>query len=94
MTEKHKPPNRKAYVFKPEGKRPKQGRWLECGIGRLENDGSINVFLDRTPVRGFSGIIHCPPIGGEPPAPEPERPARHGGEHDDEDGSAEDHAED
>lgn len=91
MPEKHKQPDRKAFVFKQEGKRPKQGRWLECGIGRLELDGSFNLYLDRVPVRGFSGIVHCPPVDGEPPASEPERPARHGDDHAED--SGEDHAE-
>ena len=83
---KHQPPDRTAYVFKQEGKRPRQGRWLECGIGRLENDGSINIFLDRVPVRGFSGIVHCPPIGGEPPLHEAQRPGGEGGDATDEEG--------
>lgn len=80
MSDKHKPPARTAYVFKQEGKRPRQGRWLECGIGRLETDGSINIYLDRVPVRGFSGIVHCPPVDGEPPETEPQRPGDEGDE--------------
>ena len=45
-------------------------------------DNSRNIYLDRVPVGGFGGIVHVPPVDGEPPAPEPERPARHAGEPD------------
>jgi hypothetical protein len=43
----------------------------------------VNVFLDRTPVGGFSGHIHLAVIGAKPPVvePEPQRPD------DDEEGS-------
>jgi hypothetical protein len=65
-----------AFILKPEGKRPRFGRWLECGTGRLEKDGAMNVYLDRTPVGGFSGHIHLAAIGAKPPVvePEPQRP--------------------
>jgi hypothetical protein len=68
-----------AFIFKREGKRPKFGRWLECGVGRLEKDGAVNVFLDRTPVGGFSHI-YLAAIGAKPPAvePEPQRPGDDG----------------
>jgi hypothetical protein len=74
-----------AFIFKREGKKPTQGRWLECGVGRAEPDGNINVYLDRLPVGGFSGKVHMVKIGEEPFAPEPapQRPA-------DEDDAAED----
>jgi len=63
-----------AFIFKREGKRPTQGRWLECGAGRIEADGRINVYLDRLPVGGFHGRVHLAKTGELPPAPEPERP--------------------
>ncbi|HTT82218.1 MAG TPA: hypothetical protein VMF67_01925 [Rhizomicrobium sp.] len=65
-----------AFALKREGK--KFGRWLEIGGARTEKDGSIRVFLDRTPIGGFSGYVHLCPIGTEPPPPpqpNPQRPA-------------------
>jgi hypothetical protein len=72
-----------AFIFKREGKRPNQGRWLECGMGRIEQDGKVNVYLDRLPVGGFSGRVHLVKVGEKPPAPEPEQPARPFGDHGD-----------
>ena len=74
MTEISKPRfSHTAFIFKREGKRPNQGRWLECGVGRLEDDGNINLYLDRLPVGGFSGRVHMTKIGTTP-VPEPQRP--------------------
>ena len=82
MKETQRPPlTHTAFIFKREGRRPAQGRWLECGMGRIEQDGKINVYLDRLPVGGFSGRVHLVRTGEQPPAPEPERPARHDGDH-------------
>jgi hypothetical protein len=89
MIEIRKPFTHTCFIFKREGKRPNQGRWLECGVGRTEADGKINVYIDRLPVGGFSGKIHMVKIGGQPPVVEPERPARRDDDHagDDEDHS-------
>ena len=56
-----------------EGK--KHGRWLEIGTARLDSDGVIRVFLDRTPIGGFSGYAYLSPNGTKPPNPQPEWPA-------------------
>jgi hypothetical protein len=78
MKENPRPPlTHTAFIFKREGKRPTQGRWLECGVGRIEQDGKINVYLDRLPVGGFSGRVHLVKTGEGPPVIEPERPGRH-----------------
>jgi len=83
MKENLKPPlTHTAFIFKREGKKPTQGRWLECGMGRIERDGKVNVYLDRLPVGGFSGRVHLVKTGDKPPASEPERPARHADNHD------------
>jgi hypothetical protein len=63
-----------AFIWKREGKRPHQGRWLECGVGRLEADGNIFCYLDRLPTGGFTGRVHMVKRGQEPAPPEPERP--------------------
>ena len=85
MTENSKPHTHTAFILKREGKRQKFGRWLECGVGRLDKDGTISVFLDRTPVGGFSGHIVLPPVGKKPPPPKPE-PHRPGADDDDTEG--------
>jgi hypothetical protein len=55
-----------AFALKREGK--KFGRWLEIGGARTEQDGSIRVFLDRTPIGGFNGYVYLCPVGTEPAA--------------------------
>jgi hypothetical protein len=80
MTELPKPPTHTAYIFRREGKQRRMGRWLECGVGRVEKSGAINVFLDRTPVGGFSGHVYLAAIGTQPPVPEPERPGQRDGD--------------
>jgi hypothetical protein len=67
-----------AFIFKREGKRPNQGRWLECGVARDEKDGTVNVYLDRLPVGGFSGRVHLAKRGTTPglPEPAPQRPGQ------------------
>lgn len=52
------------------------GRWLEIGKARLDSDGTIHVFLDRTLIGGFNGYAYLAPIGVQPPPsePEPKRP--------------------
>jgi hypothetical protein len=88
MTETRNPFTHTAFIFKREGKRPDQGRWLECGVARLETDGKVNCYLDRLPVGGFSGKIHMVKIGDTPQIAElkPQRPAGA------EDDATEDHA--
>jgi hypothetical protein len=63
-----------AYTMQRIGK--KLGRWLEVGSGRIDSDG-VHVFLDRTPVGGFSGYVRLTPHGSPPPLPQPkpQRPA-------------------
>ena len=69
MTE-NKTPTHTAFALKREGKR--YGRWLEIGTARLESDGIIHVFLDRTPIGGFNGYAYLSPTGVKPPDPEPQ----------------------
>lgn len=83
MTDTPKPHTHTAFILKREGKRHKFGRWLECGVGRVEQSGAVNVFLDRLPTGGFGGHVHLAVIGAKPPAPETERPARPGDQGDD-----------
>ena len=66
------------------GKRPNQGRWLECGVARAEGDGTINLYLDRLPVGGFSGKVHLARLGDIPaiPEPKPQRPGQAEGDAD------------
>ena len=54
-----------AFALKREGKR--FGRWLEIGVARAEKDGSIRVFLDRTPIGGIQRL--------RPPVPDRHRTA-------------------
>jgi hypothetical protein len=74
MSETTKPPLRPAMIFKREGKRPNQGRWLECGGGRVEKDGSVNIYLDRIPIGGWSGRVFMAGPDGKPPEEKPARP--------------------
>jgi hypothetical protein len=84
QTPAHKPHTHTAFIFRREGKNRRFGRWLECGVGRLEKNGAINVFLDRTPIGGFTGHIYLAAIGTQPPVIEPERPGKTGDQDDDE----------
>jgi hypothetical protein len=76
MTDK-KPLTHTAYAFKREGRRT--GRWVECGSARIESGGvpGHHVYLDRTPIGGYTGHIYLLPIGVKPddPPPQPVRPA-------------------
>ena len=63
-------PTHTAYAFSRQGK--KFGRLLECGTGRFDKDRNIvQVFLDRTPVTGYTGYVVLSPLGAPPPKPEP-----------------------
>ena len=64
-----KTPTHTAFAMKRESKR--YGRWLEIGNARVESNGTIHVFLDRTPIGGFNGYVHLSPTGVKPPEPEP-----------------------
>jgi hypothetical protein len=68
-------PTHTAFALKREGRR--YGRWLEIGKARIESNGVIHVFLDRTPLGGFNGYVYLAPVGVQPPPhePEPQRPA-------------------
>jgi hypothetical protein len=72
MADNVKAPTHTAFAFRREGK--KFGRWLEVGTGRVDKDGLVHVFLDRTPIGGFTGYVRLSPIGVAPPLPEPQRP--------------------
>ena len=63
---------------------PNQGRWLECGGFRVETDGSVQIYLDRIPVGGWSGHVLLPNETGKPPATidRPTRPGADDGEDD------------
>ena len=49
-----------AYLYKRTGKR--QGVLLECGSGRLDRERNCaEVFLDRTPIGGWTGYLLLSP---------------------------------
>jgi hypothetical protein len=78
MTTDKKPLTHTAYAFKREGRRT--GRWVEVGMARLnaESGGVMghHVYLDRTPIGGYTGHIYLLPIGVKPgDPPQPLRPA-------------------
>ena len=50
------------------------GRCLEVGTGRADADGTFHVFMDRTPIGGFTGYVLMKPLGSAPPEVQPERP--------------------
>jgi hypothetical protein len=87
MIDPLKPPTHKAFAFLREGKKMRFGRWLEIGTGRTDPDGTVHVFMDRTPIGGFSGYVLMKPNGSEPPAVQP-RPERPGDAATDEDSAA------
>jgi hypothetical protein len=58
------------FGFRQEGKNSEgrnSGRWLEIGYGRLNEDGSVAMLLDRMPTGGFDCKVLLLPIGAEPP---------------------------
>lgn len=63
-----------AYAYRRTGK--KHGRLLECGVGRIDADGTAHVYLDRTPFN-FTGYVQLAP-SGVTPEPPPEKPQRPG----------------
>jgi hypothetical protein len=64
-----------AYAYRRIGR--KGGRLLECGVGRIDDDGKAHVYLDRTPLNGFTGYVQLVPRGAAPDLP-PEKPRRPG----------------
>jgi hypothetical protein len=71
MTNNNKPSTHTAYTMQRIGK--KFGRWLEVGGGRIDEDGTAHVFLDRLPVGGFTGYVRLTSHGEPPPLPQPQR---------------------
>lgn len=71
-----------AYACQRIGRKP--GRLLECGVGRIDEGGKAHVYLDRTPIFGFTGYVQLTPRGMTPELP-PERPHRPGDHDGDED---------
>jgi hypothetical protein len=81
-----KPRTHNAFTMKREGRRLRQGRWLQIGSARQDDSGIMHLFLDTLPIGGFSGYVYLSPIGAEPPVLEaPQRP----GANEDEDEAAE-----
>jgi hypothetical protein len=68
-----------AYGYRRLGRKP--GRLLECGVGRIDEDGKAHVYLDRTPLN-FTGYIQLVRRGETPvlPAEKPCRPGEDNGE--------------
>lgn len=49
------------------------GRFLEVGNFRVDERGNTHLFMDRTPIGGFTGYVLMP-SDGKPPEIQPERP--------------------
>ena len=86
MANDNKTPTHTAYSFSRQGRR--FGRLLECGTGRIDKELNIvHVFLDRTPIQGYTGYVVLSPIGAPPPKAEavlePQRPDNQGEEESD-----------
>ena len=71
MQDANKPHNtHTAYAYKRLGK--KHGRLMECGTGRIDQDRNIvHVFMDRTPIGGWTGYVMLSPHNVRPP-PQPD----------------------
>ncbi len=67
-----------AYAYRRTGR--KGGRLLECGVGRIDDDGKAHVYLDRTPLNGFTGYVQLVLRGVTPELPmeKPRRPGEAG----------------
>ena len=62
-----------AYAFSRQSK--KSGRMLECGTGRIDKERNIvHVFMNRTPIIGYTGYIVLAPAGMPPPQALPPAP--------------------
>ena len=62
-----------AYAFSRQSK--KAGRLLECGTGCIDKERNIiHVFMNRTPITGYTGYIVVAPAGTPPPKALPPTP--------------------
>jgi hypothetical protein len=62
-----------AYAFSRQSK--KMGRLLECGTARIDKERNIvHVFMNRTPITGYTGYIVVAPAGMPPPQALPPAP--------------------
>jgi hypothetical protein len=81
MGDSHKERTHVAFGFRREGK--KSGRLVEIGTGHFDADRThAHLYLDRTPLNGFTGYIFLMPKGEKLPATPPPQ------ESDDEDSEA------
>jgi hypothetical protein len=76
-----KPMTHTAWAYhRVHTRRGASGYWLEVGKGRRGDEANgyeDAVYLDRTPIGGWTGAIRLRPIGAGPPAPPPpQRPAQ------------------
>ena len=81
MSDNNKQPTHKAWAYRRTGR--KSGKLLEVGTGRIDRENNqAHVYLDRTPLNGFSGYLLLSPADEPAPylEPLPQRP----GEDDDE----------
>ncbi|CAH2606396.1 conserved protein of unknown function (plasmid) [Rhodovastum atsumiense] len=74
MADTTKTPTHTAFAVKRAMNLKRQGRWLEIGKARIDEEGGVHVFLDRLPVGGFNGYVYLAPLGTQPPRLEPQRP--------------------
>lgn len=56
--------------------RRRPGRLLEWSVRRIDDNGKAHVYLDRTPLTGFTGYLQLAPCGvqAQPPSEKPRRP--------------------
>jgi hypothetical protein len=77
MTDNHKM-TLTAWAYKQIRRgRSASGYWLEIGKAGAGEDGETKVYLDRTPLGGWTGAVRLRPAGAGPPklpAPKPQRP--------------------
>jgi hypothetical protein len=74
-----KPMTHIAWAYKPvRVGRTVSGYWLEIGRARHDegDDDGDRVYLDRTPIGGWTGAIRLKPIGAGPPQPPKQKPLR------------------
>jgi hypothetical protein len=57
--------------FAGAGASKKNGRLPECGTGRIDHDrDTVQLFMDRTLIGGYTGYVVMAPSGVKPPKPE------------------------
>ncbi len=71
MAEK-KPTTHTAFTLKRES-HAVAGEWLEIGRAMVEGT-THHIYLDRLPIRGFSGHVVLTPHGTKPEEPGAQRP--------------------